>query len=190
MGERRLGPIIALALVAGLIWTVLWLLRPPEEEPAFIGPPRSNYTLDNFTLNALDEQGKLSFTVSAPALARRNEDGSLWVETPDFLIAAAKGQPWKGKSDSAFVNKAGSHLLLAGAVEMEREPGPEAAAARVVTQNLDVYPDENRLQTAAPATITQPGSILRGTGMKADLNTHQLELLADVHASFARQRKP
>lgn len=190
MVEQRLRPIIALALVAALTWALFWLFRPAESPPAFVGPPRSNYTLNNFQLNALDENGRLSFTIAAPALARRNDDGSLWIDAPDFLIAAKKGEPWKGESQSAFVNKEGSYLLLAGAVLMQREGSDEAGAARVETRDVDAYPKENRLQTAAAATITQPGSILRGTGMKADLNTHQLELLADVHASFARKRKP
>jgi lipopolysaccharide export system protein LptC len=190
MGDRRIDVLAALVAAVVITWGMLWLLRPEDEVPAFVGPPRSNYTLADFTLNALDEGGRLSFTVAAPALARRNDDGSLWVEAPDFLIAAATGEPWKGKSQSAFINKDGTHMLLAGAVEMQREGSAEAAAARVETRDVDAYPKENRLQTAAAATITQPGSILRGTGMKADLNTHQLELLADVHASFARKRKP
>jgi lipopolysaccharide export system protein LptC len=190
MVERRLNLLVALAFAAAVTWAAFWLFRTPESEPAFVGPPRSNYTLADFELNALDENGKLSFTVTAPALARRNDDGSLWADAPNFQIAAKTGAPWKGKSQSAFVNKDGSHMLLAGAVEMQREASEDAGMARVETRDMDAYPKENRLQTAAAATITQPGSILRGTGMKADLNTHQLELLADVHASFARQRKP
>jgi len=190
MIDRRLNLIVALAVVAAITWAAFWLFRTPDREPAFVGPPRSNYTLADFELNALDETGKLSFTVTAPALARRNDDGSLWVDAPNFLIAAKTGAPWKGQSQSAFVNKDGTHMLLAGEVQMQRDATDAAGAARVETRDMDAYPKENRLQTAAAATITQPGSILRGTGMKADLNTHQLELLADVHASFARQRKP
>lgn len=190
MQDRSLRFIVLLALAAGLTWALLWLFSPAEPAPAFVGPPRSNYTLDGFELNALDETGRLSFTVSAPALARRNDDGSLWIDTPDFLIAAQDGEPWKGKSQSAFVTKDGAYLLLAGAVQMQREAGPKAGAASVETRDVDAYPKEKRLKTAAAATIVQPGSILRGTGMKADLDTHQLELLADVHASFARKRKP
>jgi lipopolysaccharide export system protein LptC len=40
------------------------------------------------------------------------------------------------------------------------------------------------METAAPATIIQPGSILSGTGMRGDLNTKVLELLSDVHATI------
>jgi lipopolysaccharide export system protein LptC len=37
----------------------------------------------------------------------------------------------------------------------------------------------------APSVIQEPGSILRGVGMKADFNTRSLELLSDVHGTLA-----
>jgi lipopolysaccharide export system protein LptC len=40
------------------------------------------------------------------------------------------------------------------------------------------------METAEPATIVQPGSILRGTGMRGDLDAKELELLSDVHATI------
>ena len=45
------------------------------------------------------------------------------------------------------------------------------------------------METAAPATIVQPGSILRGIGMRGDLNTKVLELLSDVHATIEPKDK-
>jgi lipopolysaccharide export system protein LptC len=40
------------------------------------------------------------------------------------------------------------------------------------------------MQTDAAARIVQPGSILRGVGMRADLDGKNLELLSDVHATL------
>jgi lipopolysaccharide export system protein LptC len=45
------------------------------------------------------------------------------------------------------------------------------------------------METAAPATIVQPGSILRGTGMRGDLNSKVLELLSDVHATIEPKKR-
>ncbi len=45
------------------------------------------------------------------------------------------------------------------------------------------------METAALATIIQPGSILRGIGMRGDLNTKDLELLSDVHATIEPKDK-
>ncbi|MDC8012051.1 LPS export ABC transporter periplasmic protein LptC [Tahibacter soli] len=187
-------PVLLVALLAlGAIATqaLVWLVRPTPEPPAFVGPPRSNYSLADFTLNSLDDQGRLSFTIVAPALARRNDDGSLWVDAPNFTITSNDGsENWKGVSDSAWVTKDGTKMLLAGKVQMHRDTEDPKRQAQVDTHDVTAWPKQNKLETQAPATITQPGSILRGTGMKADLNTHQLELLADVHATFAPKRKP
>jgi lipopolysaccharide export system protein LptC len=40
------------------------------------------------------------------------------------------------------------------------------------------------METAAPATIAQQGSILSGVGMRGDLNEKVLELLSDVHSTL------
>jgi lipopolysaccharide export system protein LptC len=190
MERRQVFAIALLALIALATQLLLWLLRPKEQPPTFVGPPRSSYTLDNFELNALDEAGKLSFTVVAPTLARRNDDGSLWIETPKFVLAGSDGAHWNGTSESAWVTKDGARMLLAGAVHMKREQNGNVQAATIDTRDVTALPKDKKMETAAAATIAQPGSILRGTGMKADLVTHQLELLADVHASFAPKRKP
>lgn len=185
MDRRYILPVIVLAAIAAATQILLWLVRPSESPPAFVGPPRSNYTLSDFTLDALDEQGRLSFTVTAPTLARRNDDGSLWIDTPQFVLAGSDGADWEGRSDAAWVTKDGAQMLLSGTVEMHRDAFGNMRAARIETRDATAWPKDKKIETAAPATIIQPGSILRGTGMKADLNTHRLELLADVHATFA-----
>ncbi len=192
MIERRtLIILVALAIAAALSQILLWLTRPPALEPTFSGPPRSGYTLDNFSMNALDERGKLSFTVSGPRLTRRGEDGSIFVSTPDYVIVDKDNNPWIGSSNSASVNKDGSTMKLEGHVEMERQPGANASSARLVTSDLIAHPRDNTIETAAPAQITQPGSILRGTGLRGDLNSKVLELLSDVHNTFEpTRRKP
>jgi lipopolysaccharide export system protein LptC len=190
MERRSILTVVLLAAGAIVTQILVWLVRPAPEPPPFVGPPRSSYTLADFELNGLDEEGRHSFTIVAPALARRNDDGSLWIETPNFTIVGQSGENWNGDSDSAWVTKDGTRMLLAGAVQMHRVTDDPKRQAQVDTRDVTAWPKDKKLETEQPATITQPGSILRGVGMKADLNTHQLELLADVHATFAPRRKP
>ncbi len=189
LDRRFIVTVTLLAVLAAGSQVLLWLTRPRPVEPAFAGPPRSGYTLDGFTLNALDEAGKLSFTVSGPRLVRRAEDGSIFVSTPDYLMVDSAGNPWIGKSDSAWVDKNGSLVRLEGNVDMRRTPSATVRPATITTSELDVWPKLRKLETAAPAQIIQPGSILRGTGLRGDLNTKALELLADVHHTFEPTRR-
>ncbi|NCT67534.1 MAG: LPS export ABC transporter periplasmic protein LptC [Rhodanobacteraceae bacterium] len=189
MTERRTWLAIALlALLAiGTEW-LLWLVRERPNEETFAGPPRSDYALTDFTLDALDSAGQRTFQVSGPHLARRGDDGSIYVTTPDYLLIDGGGHPWKGKSDAAWVDKDGSLMKLQGQVEMHRAAGDDDKPIDVVTRDLTARPKDKTFETAAPATITQPGSILSGVGMRGDLNDKVLELLSDVHSTLQPQR--
>jgi lipopolysaccharide export system protein LptC len=185
MNGRRLWLVAALLALAGIgLNIVLWITRQRTNEQTFAGPPRSDYTLTDFTLNALDAQGKLSFQTIGPMLSRRGDDGSIFVTTPDYVIYDGSGHEWKGKSESAWVNKEGSVMRLDGHVEMHRQRAEGVQPVDVVTRDLTTWPKDKKMETAQPATIVQPGSILRGIGMRGDLNTKELELLSDVHATI------
>ncbi|MBN8480197.1 MAG: LPS export ABC transporter periplasmic protein LptC [Xanthomonadales bacterium] len=187
--RRFVTTVLVLSVLALASQVLVWLTRPRPAEPDFTGPPRSGYTLDDFTLHALDENGKLTFTVSGPRLVRRSEDGSIFVSTPDYIMVDSEGHPWTGTSESAWVNRDGSLMQLEGRVDMQRTPSPGVAAARITTSELLVRPKDRTLETAAAAQISQPGSILRGTGLRGDLNSKVLELLSDVHNTFEPRKR-
>lgn len=185
MTDRRLWLIAALLALAGIgLNIVLWITRQRVNEQTFAGPPRSDYTLTDFTLNALDSTGALSFQTTGPSLARRGEDGSIFMTSPEYVLVDGSGHTWKGKSDSGWVNKDGSVMKLQGNVEMHRQPYADLPQIDVETSELTTWPKDKKMATDAPATITQPGSILHGVGMRGDLNDKVLELLSDVHATI------
>lgn len=190
--ERRLILIIAaLAALALSTQILVWVFAPREAIPAFIGPPRSDYTLSDFSIDALDAQGRHSFSIAGPRLVRRAEDGSIFVTAPDYTILDDGRHTWKGTSDSAWVNKNGTLMKLEGKVEMHRLPGPGTAPAQLLTSDLTVTsPGKGQvlssaqgktMQTQALATITEPGRVVRGIGMQADLGLKTLQLLSAVH---------
>jgi lipopolysaccharide export system protein LptC len=190
MTDRRLWLVAALLALAGIALNIVfWITRQRVNTETFEGPPRSDYTLGDFTLNALDAQGKLSFQTVGPFLARRGEDGSIFVTTPDYVLYDGGGHEWKGRSDSAWVNKQGTIMKLQGHVEMHRQADKGVQPVDIVTRDMTTWPKDKKMETAAPATIVQPGSILRGVGMRGDLNTKELELLSDVHATIEPKDK-
>lgn len=191
INRRFVFVVLGLAALAAFSQILVWLTRPRPLEPTFSGPPRSGYTLDNFSMNALDETGKLSFSISGPRLTRGGADGAIFVSTPDYVIVDKDENPWVGTSDSAWVNKEGSTMKLEGHVVMNRTEDADTEPATITTADLIAHPRDKTIETAAAAQITQPGSILRGTGLRGDLNSKVLELLSDVHNTFEpTRRKP
>ena len=190
MSRRYWLTVFALVLLAAGTQWLLWLNREHPNAETFAGPPRSDYTLTDFTMNALDSAGQRSFQISGPSLARRGDDGSIYVNTPHYVLVGSGGHLWNGTSDTAWVNHDGTVMELQGAVEMQREPGKDEKPVTVVTRDLTTWPKLKKMETAAAATITQPGSILRGTGLRGDLDSKTLELLSDVHSTLQPGRAP
>ena len=199
MIERRNAIVIAiLAVIAFAAWMEVWLLRARDTGDDFVGPPRSDYTLNNFTLDALDRQGAYAFSVSGPRMARRGDDGSVYVTHPDYELVDNGGHLWKGTSETAWVDKDGDVMKFEGAVAMHRVPTDNVQRVDVLTSDLTVTTDpklkdaqghpvadapqrDKRMQTAAPTTIFQANVVSHSVGMKADLALKTTELLSDVH---------
>ncbi len=194
MIERRTWLIIALlGAIALATQALVWMFVPREVENTFVGPPRSDYTLSNFTLDALDEQVQHSFTMVAPRLARKQDDGSIYVTAPNYEIIDNSGNLWNGTSEAAWVNKDGTIMRLEGAVDMHRRETGTVTPVEVVTRDLTVTTEpknradpkqarDRRMETAAPTTITDPQTVASGVGMKADLTLKVVEFLSDFHS--------
>lgn len=194
MIDRRLVLIIAvLAVFALATQAVVWFLAPREEESAFVGPPRSDYTLTDFTLDALDERGQHSFSMVAPRMARRQDDGSIFVSTPDYEIVDNGGNVWKGTSESAWVNKDGTIMKLQGRVDMHRIETEKVTPVQVLTRDLTVLSDpkirnsqeprERRMETAELTTVIDPTTVAHGVGMKTDMTLKIVEFLSDFQST-------
>ena len=192
--ERKLVvTIVGMAALALFTQLIVWFYVARDQPADFIGPPRSDYTLTNFTVDSLDQYGQHSFTIIAPWMVRKEEDGSMYVTTPNYEILDGNGNVWRGTSDSAWVNKDGTIMRLEGAVDMHRIPAPKVPPIHVLTSDLTVTTppkvkgdptpksNEKKLDTAALTTITDPSHVVHGIGMKSDLAMKETELLADVH---------
>ncbi len=122
---------------------------------------------------------------TAPHLARREGNDSLYVNAPQYYFVASDGSEWNGTSQYAWVSADNNTVKLIGKVDMRRPPTPKISEAEIHTADATVWTQDKRMATAAPSVIQEPGSILRGVGMKADFDTRSLELLSDVHATLA-----
>ena len=194
MIDRRLVLIIAmLAVFALATQAVVWFLAPREEESAFVGPPRSDYTLTDFTLDSLDEQGQHAFSMTAPRMARRQDDGSIYITTPDYDIVDNSGNVWKGTSESAWVNKDGTIMKLLGSVDMHRIATEKVTPVQILTRDLTVLSDpkvknsqqprERRMETAELTTVIDPTTVAHGVGMKANMTLKIVEFLSEFHST-------
>lgn len=190
--DRRVpAATIALALLAGLGQLLLWWFGPAPKTDTFVGPPRSSYTLINASMTEYNAEGLPSFLLQTPHLERREGDDSLYLNSPTFQLPSNQDEvpDWHGESLYGWVNKDGTQLKLQGPVSMSRAAFDDTPITRIETADVTAWPNESRVETAAPAQMVQGRTRISGIGMRADLTDKHLELLDDVHAIFPpRQR--
>jgi len=182
---------VVMAVATGLAYLLQQWIAPAPKVSEFVGPPRSGYTLTNFKLWSYDVDGLPSFQMVAPHLERRENDDSLYINTPDFTLPSNEPgvPPWLGNSLYAWVDKSGTLLKLQGPVYMHRAAFATTDAAEMHTTDATVWPKENRMVTDAPAHMKQGARTLNGVGMRANLNTNHLELFDEVTGSFPPRPK-
>lgn len=169
-------PATLLALAAAISGWLVYQLYRAEPPAALMGPPRSDYSLLEFSLVALDAGGQEAFSVTGPRLARHPHLGTLDVSQPRLRFPDAHGGIWTTRADTAFVSADADRVRLAGEVLMEGPADAGAVPPRLATERMDLFPRENRIASDDAVTLTGPGSILRGRGLSADLDTRRFEL--------------
>ena len=59
----------------------------------------------------------------------------------------------------------------------------------MATEQLNLVPDANRATSPAEVIVTQPGSILRGQGMEALLDSKRVRLSSNVKVRYVPQNR-
>ncbi len=188
IGWRGIVMLVLLAAASVSGWA-LWSQRNMEQAlAATLG--RADYVLEDFELVALDEQGKESFTLRAPRLARDPSAKTLDITTPLFLIpprAGSQGAPWEVRSKTGWVSAKGEELRLRGDVKAVSAgaTGPTTLAS----EEMNVFLKAKRATSAVQVTVTQPGSILRGRGLEVSLDSRQYTLHSEVNSRYVPSRR-
>lgn len=180
MTRRTLAAVLLLPIAAATAWWA-WRSLPQPVADGTVGPPRGDYTAENYRLVAMNKDGDLSFRAHGPYAARDPWSQELFLNQPRFSFPASNGSgDWLGQANSGWVSSDGSEVRLKQDVALD---GPIVTGKEQIhfrTQWLSVLPDPQTAHTPQPVSITRGASILRGTGMNAWLQTSRVELLSKV----------
>ncbi|RYF66236.1 MAG: LPS export ABC transporter periplasmic protein LptC [Comamonadaceae bacterium] len=181
----RTGLTIALLLAAiASGWSVWRQSRPADDS---VLKTRPDYVLRDYEIISLDKQGKESFTLRGPVLQRNPADKTMDLTTPVFLVPDRQNRYWQVTARRGLVPADGSQLQLHGKV-LATSPADAPPATRIETEQLNLFPDENRATSAATVSITRPGLTMNGHGMQADFDRQQISLLSQVRTRYVPQR--
>lgn len=177
----------ALMIGAFLSGWMMWQQRDRGDAAGPVGK-RPDYVLHDFQVTVLGEDGREAFTLNAPRLERDPDVKTMEITTPVFHVPPKQGSQaaaWEIRSQSGWVSEKGEELRLRGGVQAD-STNADGKPIKVATDRLNVFPDAKRATSDAKVTVTQPGFILNGRGLEADLDAKRVILQNDVKARYER----
>ena len=178
--------LLTLALLVAAVasgWSVWKHSRPAD---AGVLKARPDYVLKDFELVSLGKDGRETFTLRGPLLQRDPGDRTMAMATPLFLVPDRAGQYWQVRADDGFVPADGERLDLRGHV-VATSPAEAPPPTRIATEQLTLFPRQNRASSTAAVLVTRPGHTMRGVGMQADFNRQRVSLLSQVRHHYVPQ---
>jgi lipopolysaccharide export system protein LptC len=185
--KTRVTPLLPLVLMAFLGLLTLWLQYAVLDAPGGDAKPAGHdpdSIVENFTVQRLDDTGKLKYTFSAPKMMHFADDGSGEALYPRFVQIAADGGNFIATASRGTINRQGEEAFLYGNVLFLREATPERAEFRARTEFLHVLAEQGIARTDHTVTISEGRSALTGVGMVVNKNKQQFMLQSQVKGTF------
>jgi len=173
----RIGMLLVLA--AATRWLLVSLAD--DDDAPRLPSARSDYTLEDFDLQVMNDAGQPSFRVISPFLEKSPDDGSVTVDTPVVFLYDRGAENWRIDSASGWIRADGEELERRGDVVLDRRQ-PEALTIR--TPSLWIYPELEQARSQQAVRIERPGVTLEGVGMNAWLGSQRIELLSEVKGHY------
>ena len=132
----------------------------------------------------LDKFGKPHDEIFSPMMKHYEKDDMTTGDTPKLIFYGQKGPPWHITSDHGQMLNGNQKIILWDNVIIKQIPGPGSRNATLTTTKIYFYPDTSLANTDQPVTLTEPGSIMNGIGMQADLNKGTMKILSKTEGMY------
>ncbi len=141
------------------------------------------YYLDNASLTGTNADGKVLFQVWTKHAAQSMDDTSIDMKTVRLVYGPPTALPWEVTAKRGRIPADISRIELhGGVVAQSAEEGEQPTIIR--TERLDVDPETRVASTEADVRLEFGGRVIDATGMQANFETNEVQLLSNVHGRF------
>ena len=136
-----------------------------------------------------DATGRLIQQLTARRMIRHGKAAHTELLAPEFFLYPLEGPRWKARAERAFLAEDGRRIDLRERVRIRRLPDHRTPPGLFLTRRLLIFPDRDEAETDARVTWQTPDLSVTAVGMRARLDTSEVDLLSQVHARLAPPRK-
>ena len=133
-------------------------------------------------------EGELDYTFEAEMLEyyrQKNDDESIeefTIVTLPKVVIYMENEPWFIDAKEGLYNEHENKLILWNDVVV-KQIGETGKDTELLTQRLEIYPEEKLAETREPVKITSPWGQIEAVGMRVDLAARKIKLLSNVRGT-------
>jgi lipopolysaccharide export system protein LptC len=182
-----LFPIVLLAMLAMLTFWINYAVQAPEAKIDGSSRHDPDYILNNFTTTRTDENGELRYRLTALEMRHYPDDDTTELEKPQFERYETDKPFTIIEGNKGFVSADAETVEFIDDVKVVRQAFNGKGEMVVLTDKLDVMPNEEMAKTDRPVVITQePKTVIHATGMIYDKKNQTVQLLSRVKAHYEK----
>lgn len=180
---------IAALLAAGATW-LEHVTRSPEPVVDAVVMQTPDFIAETVRITGFAKDGKLHYMLDSPRLTHLPVNDSTSVEQPRLQLINQERHVWIN-ANYGDVGPKGERVDFTGNVEVEREGIASELPIRLYSEQLTVWPQEQRAVSNVPVRLTQGESRTDANSLEADNVFGVMKLSGKVrmHLPNLRQRK-
>lgn len=140
--------------------------------------------MHNFTINAMNDDGILSYTIQAEYLEHYNDQDYSTLKKPVIHLLRADSN-WVISSDSGEINEGQDIIILHNEVVMTQKDSE--TPIKVETSKLKINTKNQTAVTKEHVHISQHNFDLDAQGMKLDNVSGLFELLSNIESTYVQE---
>lgn len=186
---------VNLSLILAVLFSSWLCVKLPLSEQE--AEKHSDNTMDSFMANASYEQtdssGKIQSQVSALSIEHFPLQNTSVFHYPDITLYSTlnkaqagnkPSQPWHITADQGKAEEGIKKIHLQNNVKLEQYQSAQHHTLTLLTSSLDILPEQKIIQTQAPVTLLQPGTVIKSRGVRVNMQEGSVALLSQASAHF------
>jgi len=169
-------PLAALALLVGLTLWLNTLVQPPAARADGSLRHDPDLMVENFNARKLGDDGAVLYTLAAKKMVHYPDDDSAVLQTLTLEAFEPRQPKMTITADHGRLEEGGERVWIEGNVVIVRDADAKTEAARLMTDNLLVLPDEGKARTSAQVRMQSLSAHAVAAGLELDNRARTLVL--------------
>ena len=173
MNAARLILCVVFVAVMTWLWYPYFTKPTPVQGDADDQAAVPDYIATSLSQSIFNDQGQLSHKVYAEQMQMFEELGYTYFEQPRFTLFN-DGASWEVTAQEATLYKNNILILENDVIATNLKEGAMINKVQAAAIEIDI--DAHRMESAQPVELTGPNVMIKGQGLKADMDTEIVEL--------------